>query len=71
MLLVAIPLMDDVGIAQIQMGDLSRGVQIPGVGATGGQGGAAPSPAPSKGKGKVVRVINSDDEVSSNDDVLL
>jgi hypothetical protein len=34
----------------------------------GGQDGAVPSPAPSKGKGKVVRVIRSDDEVSSSSD---
>jgi hypothetical protein len=61
--------MDDIGIALIQRGDQSRGVQIPGAGAAGGQGGAAPSPAPTKGKGKVVRVIHSDDEVSSDDDV--
>jgi hypothetical protein len=66
LLLVAMPSMDDVGIAPIQRGDQSRGVQIPGAGTAGG---AAPSPALSKGKGKVVRVIRSDDEVSSDDDV--
>jgi hypothetical protein len=54
MLQVAMPLMDDVDIAPIQRGDQSRGVQIPGAGIVGGQGGATPSPAPSKGKGKVV-----------------
>jgi hypothetical protein len=65
---MAMPLMDAIGIAPIQRGDQSRGVQILGLGAVGGQGGSAPSLAPSKGKGKVVRVIRSDDEVSSNDD---
>jgi hypothetical protein len=69
MLLVAMPSMDDISIALIQRGDQSRGVQIPGSGAAGGQGGAAPSLAPTKGKGKVVRVIHNDDEVSSDDDV--
>jgi hypothetical protein len=54
MLLVAMPSMDDVGIASIHRGDQSRGVKIPGVGAAGGQGGAAPSPTPNKGKWKVV-----------------
>jgi hypothetical protein len=71
MLLVAMPLMDDVGITLIQRDDQSRGVQIPGAGAAGGQGGTTPSLAPSKGKGKVVRVICSDNEVSSDDDVPL
>jgi hypothetical protein len=66
LLLVAMPSMDDVGIAPIQRGGQSRGVQIPRAGTAGG---AAPSPALSKGKGKVVRVIRSDDEVSSDDDV--
>jgi hypothetical protein len=41
------------------------------VGITPMQGGAAPSPVPSKVKGKVVRVVRSDDEVSSDDDVPL
>jgi hypothetical protein len=42
MLLVAMPSMDDVGIAPIQRGDQSRDVQIPGAGVACGQGGAAP-----------------------------
>jgi hypothetical protein len=71
MLLVAMPLMDDVGITPIQRDDQSQGVQIPGAGVAGGQGGTTPNLAPSKGKGKVVRVIYSDDEVSSDDDVPL
>jgi hypothetical protein len=54
LLLVAMHLMDDVGIAPIQRGDQSRGVYIAGTGTAGGQGGAASTPAPSKGKGKVV-----------------
>jgi hypothetical protein len=54
LLLVAMPSMDDIGIALIQRGDQSRGVQIPGTGTTGGQGGVASTPDPSKGKGKVV-----------------
>jgi hypothetical protein len=71
MLLVAMPSMDDVGIAPIQRGDQSWGIQIPRAGSASGQGNAAPSPAPSKWKGKVVWVIRSDDEVSSDDDVPL
>jgi hypothetical protein len=63
--------MDDVSIALIQRGDQYRGIQIPGTGAAGGQGGTARSPTPSKGKGKVMRVILIDDEVSSDDDVPL
>jgi hypothetical protein len=54
LLLVVMPLMDDVGIAPIQRGDQSRGVQIPGTGTAGGQGGAASTPPPSKGKGNVL-----------------
>jgi hypothetical protein len=54
LLLVAMPSMDDVGIAPIQGGDQSRGVQITETGTTGGQGGAVPTLPPSKGKGKVV-----------------
>jgi hypothetical protein len=71
LLLVAMPSMDDVGIAPIQRGDQSRGVQIHGTGAVGGQGGAVSISAPSKGKGKVVRVVHNDDEVSSDSDVPL
>jgi hypothetical protein len=71
LLLVAMPSMDDVGISPIQRGDQSCGVQIPGIDVTGGHGGAVPTPAPNKGKGKVVRVVHSDDEVSSDDDVSL
>jgi hypothetical protein len=71
LLLVVMPSMDDVGIAPIQRGDQYRGIQIPGASAAGGKGGAVPTPAPSKGKGKVVRVICSDNEVSSDDDVPL
>jgi hypothetical protein len=52
MLLVAMPSMDDVSIALIQRGDQSRGVQIPGAGAVGGQGGATPSPAPPRERGR-------------------
>jgi hypothetical protein len=36
MLLVAMPLMDDVGIAPIQRGDQSRGVKILGASVVGG-----------------------------------
>jgi hypothetical protein len=61
MLLVAMPSMDDVGIAPIQRGDQSRGIQIPEAGAAGSQGGTALSQPPNKGKGKVVRVIRNDD----------
>jgi hypothetical protein len=52
MLLVAMPLMDDVGIAPIQRGDQSRGVQITGAGDTGGQGGTTPSSAPARERGR-------------------
>jgi hypothetical protein len=68
MLLVS---MDNIGIATIQRGDQSRGMQILGVDAAGGQGGADTAPAPSKSKGKVVRTVHSDDEVLSGDDILL
>jgi hypothetical protein len=54
LLLVAMPSMDDISIAPIQMGDQSRGVHNPGTGTAGGQGGAASALAPSKEKGKVV-----------------
>jgi hypothetical protein len=64
LLLVAMPSMDDVGIAPIQRGDQSRGVQIPRTGAVGGQSGVASTLTPSKGKGKVVRVVHSNDDVS-------
>jgi hypothetical protein len=70
LLLVMLPLMDNIGIALVQRGDLSRGIRIPGIGTAGGQGGGAVStPAPSKDKGKVVRVIHNDDDVSFDDDV--
>jgi hypothetical protein len=71
LLLVAMPSMDDVGIAPIQRGDQSCGVQIPRTGTASGQGGATSTPAPSKGKEKVVRVVHSDDDISSDDDVPL
>jgi hypothetical protein len=38
-LLVAMPTLDDVDIAVVQRGDLSRGVTIPGVTVTGSRGG--------------------------------
>jgi hypothetical protein len=78
------PTLDDVDIAVVQRGDLSRGVTIPGATVTGGRGGTtggsrggrgrggsgSPSSAPalSKGKGVSVRVIHDDDEVSSKED---
>jgi hypothetical protein len=46
-------------------------VRIPGAGAAGGQGGADTAPVPSKSKGKVVQIVRSDDEVSSDDDIPL
>jgi hypothetical protein len=52
LLLVAMPSMDDVGIAPIQRGDQSRGVQIPGTGAVSGQGGAVSTPAPARERGR-------------------
>jgi hypothetical protein len=63
LLLVAMPSMDDIGIAMIQRDDQSHGIQIPRTGAAGGRGSAASTPAPSKGKGKVVQVVHSDDDV--------
>jgi hypothetical protein len=36
LLLVVMPSMDDVGIAPIQRGEQSRGIQIPGTGTAGG-----------------------------------
>jgi hypothetical protein len=71
LLLVAMPSMDDVDIAPVQKGDQSRGVWIPGTGITGGQGGAVSTSGHSMGKGQVVRVIHSDGEVSSDNDVPL
>jgi hypothetical protein len=71
LLLVAMPLMDDISIASVQRGDQSRDVQIPKMGVAGGQGGAVFTPAPIKNKGKVVRVVHSDNEVSTDDDVPL
>jgi hypothetical protein len=83
-LLAAMPTLDDVDIAVVQRGDLSRGMMIPGVTVTGGRGGTtgggrggrgpggsgSPSstPAPGKGKGVSTRVVHDDDEVSSNED---
>jgi hypothetical protein len=83
-LLAAMPTLDDVDIAVVQRGDLSRGVTIPGATVTGGRGGTtgggrggrgpggsgSPSSAPSLGKGKGVsaRVVHDDDEVSSDED---
>jgi hypothetical protein len=55
--------MDDVGIAQVQRGDQSRGVWIPGTGVVGGHGGAVSTSAPSKDKGLVVRVVHNEDDV--------
>jgi hypothetical protein len=52
MLLVAMPSMDDVSIAPIQRGDQSRGIQIPGAGATGSQGGTALSHPPTRERGR-------------------
>jgi hypothetical protein len=56
--------MDDIDIAPIQRGDQSRGIQILGTGAAGGQSGAASTLTPSKGKGKLVRVVQNNDDVS-------
>jgi hypothetical protein len=71
-LLATMPMLDDVDIAVVQRGDLSRGVTIPGATITGGRGGTtsggrggrpvgrggsgSPSSAPSLGKGKGVSV---------------
>jgi hypothetical protein len=52
LLLVAMPLMDDVGNAPIQGGDQSRGVQITETGTTGGQGGAVPTLPPARERGR-------------------
>jgi hypothetical protein len=83
-LVVAMPTLDDVDIAVVQRGDLSRGVTIPGVTVTGGWGGTigggrggrgpggsgSPSSTPALGKGKGVstRVVHDDDEVSFDED---
>jgi hypothetical protein len=78
-LLAAMPTLDDIDIAVVERGDLSRGVTIPGV--TGGRGGTtgggrgpggsgcpSSTPAPDKGKGVSTRVVHDDDEVSSDED---
>jgi hypothetical protein len=75
-LLAVMPTLDDVDIAVVQRGDLSRGVMIPGATITGGRGSrgpggsGSPSSAPALGKGKGVStwVIHDDDEVSSDED---
>jgi hypothetical protein len=83
-LLAAMPTLDDVDIAVVQRGDLSRGVTIPGATVTGGWGGTtgggrggrgpgdsdSPSSAPALGKGKGVsaQVVHDDDEVLSDED---
>jgi hypothetical protein len=83
-LLAAMPTLDDVDIAVVQRGDLSRGVTIPGVTVTGGRGGTtgggrggrgpggsgcpSSTPAPGKGKGVSTRVVHDDEEVSSDED---
>jgi hypothetical protein len=77
-LLAMMPMLDDVDIAVVQRGDLSRAVTIPGATVTGGRGGTtgggrggrgrggsgSPSSAPALGKGKgvSVRVVHDDDE---------
>jgi hypothetical protein len=71
LLLVAMPSIDNIGIASVQRGDQSHGIRIPGTGVAGGQGGSVSTLAPSKDKGKVVRSIHSDDDVSSDNDVPL
>jgi hypothetical protein len=65
-LLATMPTLDDIDIAVVQRGDLSRGVTIPGATVTGGRGGTtggrgrggsgSPSSAPALGKGKGVSV---------------
>jgi hypothetical protein len=55
-LLAAMPTLDDVDIAVVQRGDLSRGVMIPGATVTG------------KGKGVSTRVVLDDVEVLSDED---
>jgi hypothetical protein len=83
-LLAVMPTLDDVDIAVVQRGDLSRGVTIPGVTVTGGWGGTtgggrgsrgprgsgcpSSTPAPGKGKGVSTWVVHDDDEVSSDED---
>jgi hypothetical protein len=83
-LLATMPTLDDVDIAVVQRGDLSRGVTIPGAAVTSGRGGTTgggrggrgprgsggPSSAPALGKGKGVsaRVVHDDDEISSDED---
>jgi hypothetical protein len=83
-LLAMMPTLDDVDIAVVQRGDLSRGVTIPGATVTGGRGGTTgggrggrgrdgsgspiSAPALGKGKGVSVRVVHDDDEVSSDKD---
>jgi hypothetical protein len=52
-------------------GGQSYGMQILGVDAAGGQGGADTALAPSKSIGMVVRTIHSDDEVLFDDDISL
>jgi hypothetical protein len=51
MLLVAMPSMEDVGIAPIQWGDQSRGVQIPGQASWAARA-ALPPVRPQQGKGE-------------------
>jgi hypothetical protein len=78
------PTLDDVDIAMVQRGDLSRGVTIPGAAVTcgrgsttgggrgsrgpGGSGGPSSAPALGKGKGVSARVVHDDNEVSSDED---
>jgi hypothetical protein len=82
-LLAAMPTLDNIDIAVVQRGDLSRGVTIPGATVAGGRGGTtgggrggrgpggsgSPSSAPALGKGKGVstRVVHDDNEVSSDE----
>jgi hypothetical protein len=70
-LLRELPTLDDIGVTVQQKGDESWGVQISRMDTAGGQGGGGTPMAPSKGKGKAVRVVASDDEVSSDDDAPL
>jgi hypothetical protein len=60
--------LDDIGIVTRQRGNDSRGVQIPGADVAGGLGAPSVGLDTSKGKGKVVIVVCSDNEVSSDDD---
>jgi hypothetical protein len=71
LLLVAMPSMDNSGIAKFQRGDQSWGVQILGTDVASGQGGADTTSAPSKSTGKAMWIIHNDDEVSSDDDIPL